>query len=63
MKSDVQKTANVKVGFALDNKIPAGELVSGTVNGSRVSTILRDTGCSCFVVSDKLIPDKIYHDF
>lgn len=31
--------------------------VSGTINGSWVSTILRDTGCSCVVVSEEALPD------
>lgn len=30
---------------------------SGTVNGSHVSTVLRDTGCSCNVISSELLPD------
>ena len=47
-----------KVEFALNNNTRPGELVSGTINGASVSSILRDTGCSCFIVSDKLIPDK-----
>ena len=38
-----------------DNK--CGPMYYGTVNGMNVSTILRDTGCSTVVVSDKLIPD------
>ncbi|XP_069938506.1 uncharacterized protein [Cherax quadricarinatus] len=29
----------------------------GTVNGMNVSTILRDTGCSCIVISSKLFPN------
>ena len=34
-----------------------GPMFCGTVNGMNVSTILRDTGYSCVVVSDKLFPD------
>ena len=47
-----------KVNFAFNDKIRPGELVCGTVNGASVSTILRDTGCSCFIVSDNLIPES-----
>ena len=34
-------------------------MTSGTVNGVRVSTILRDTGCSCVIVSNELLPDAV----
>ncbi|XP_045101509.1 uncharacterized protein LOC123498472 [Portunus trituberculatus] len=30
---------------------------SGTINGARVSTIIRDTGCSCVIVSEEVLPD------
>lgn len=32
-------------------------VTSGTVNGTWVSDILRDTGCSCVLVSEDLLPD------
>jgi hypothetical protein len=32
-------------------------MVTGTVNGARVSSILRDTGCSCVIVADETLPD------
>ncbi|XP_045134079.1 uncharacterized protein LOC123517739 [Portunus trituberculatus] len=31
--------------------------VSGTINGSWSSNIIRDTGCSCVVVSEEVLPD------
>ena len=34
-----------------------GPLYHGTVNGINVSKILRDTGCSCVVVSESLFPE------
>ena len=33
-----------------------GPFCAGKVNGLNVSTILRDTGCTCIMVSDKLFP-------
>lgn len=32
-------------------------MTSGTINGSWVSTILRDTGCTSIIVSDEVLPD------
>ena len=34
-----------------------GPFYSGTVNGANVSSILRDSGCTCIMVSDKLFPN------
>ena len=50
------ETAN-KVTHNFSNQKILGPMYSGSVNGARVSTILRDTGCTCVVVSDELIPD------
>ena len=37
---------------------PNSYTVCGTVNGSPVSTIIRDSGCSCVIVSDHVLPDS-----
>ncbi|XP_064121774.1 uncharacterized protein LOC135226265 [Macrobrachium nipponense] len=34
-----------------------GPFCAGKVNGLNVSTILRDTGCTCIMVSDKIFPN------
>ena len=34
-----------------------GPMYHGSVNGTRVSNILRDTGCTCVVVSEAILPD------
>ena len=49
--------ASHKVEFCLDDSSPRQYHASGTVNGARVSTILRDTGCSCILVSEEVLPD------
>ncbi|XP_037794286.1 uncharacterized protein LOC119589789 [Penaeus monodon] len=46
-----------KVGFSLNNRGKSKFMTAGTLNGAWVSTILRDTGCTCVIVSDKLLPD------
>ena len=51
------KSSNVRVNFCLDDTTPREFMSCGTVNGSRVSTILRDTGCSCIIVADEILPD------
>ena len=50
---------NQSVNFCLDDKPKLDNrfVCCGTVNGSRVSTIMRDTGCTCIIVSEDLIPD------
>lgn len=45
------------VGFCLNDTNTSKFMTSGTVNGAWVSTILRDTGCSCIIVSEKALPD------
>ena len=55
-----QNSANSphKVQFCMEDKDVSNEcLTTGTVNGAWVSTILRDTGCNCVIVSDKVLPD------
>ena len=46
-----------RVSHAMDQQTILGPMFSGTINGSHVSTILRDTGCTCVVVSDQVVPD------
>ena len=45
-----------RVSHALDQQSTLAPMFPGTVNGSHVSTILRDTGCTCVVVSDQVLP-------
>lgn len=46
-----------KVTFCFEDSPSMKYITSGTVNGSRVSTIQRDTGCSCIMVSEQVLPD------
>lgn len=46
-----------RVSRAFDQREALGPMVTGTVNGERVSSILRDTGCSCVIVADETLPD------
>jgi hypothetical protein len=46
-----------KINFCLDETSTNRYMCCGTVNGANVSTILRDTGCSCVVVSEEVLPD------
>ncbi|XP_076044813.1 uncharacterized protein LOC143027412 [Oratosquilla oratoria] len=56
-KEGTSATQPYKVGFCLsDRRVPHFQ-ASGTINGAWVSTIIRDTGCSCVVVSDEILPD------
>ena len=53
-----KQDASHAVGFCFgDTSLGHNFMASGTVNGSRVSTILRDTGCSCIIVSESVLPD------
>ncbi|XP_045130232.1 uncharacterized protein LOC123515561 [Portunus trituberculatus] len=45
------------VEFCLSDHSVPQPLVSGTVNGSWTSSILRDTGCSCIVVAEVVLTD------
>ncbi|XP_050710138.1 uncharacterized protein LOC126994908 [Eriocheir sinensis] len=46
-----------QVGFCLRDKSVPKFSIWGTVNGSWNSNIIRDTGCSCVIVSEDLLPD------
>ena len=41
----------------MNGSCPVELLSCGTVNGARVSSILRDTGCSAIIVSEEVLPD------
>ncbi|XP_076030282.1 uncharacterized protein LOC143018628 [Oratosquilla oratoria] len=56
-KEGTSTTQPYKVGFCLSDRIVPYFQASGTINGAWVSTIIRDTGCSCVVVSDEMLPD------
>ncbi|XP_050721353.1 uncharacterized protein LOC127001185 [Eriocheir sinensis] len=45
------------VGFCLSEHRVPRPLVAGTVNGSWTSSIFRDSGCTCIVVADEVLPD------
>lgn len=45
------------VQFCFDDRTPRKYMCCGTVNGTPVSTIWRDTGCSNIIISEKLFPD------
>ena len=46
------------VQYPFDGKLIGEEyLSSGSLNGKVVSRILRDTGCSCIIVSDGVLGD------
>ena len=46
-----------KVNVCWEDNQPREYLSTGTVNGSRVSTIYRDTGCSTVVVANEVLPN------
>ena len=46
-----------KVSHNQYKHIAPGPMYSGTANGIRVSTILYDTGCSCVMVHNDIVPD------
>ena len=48
---------NHNVQFCFNDVASNEYMTSGTVNGSQVSTILRDTGCSCVIVSEEVLPN------
>ena len=54
------KTSNPnvnKVSMSFSKTIPDKFMCQGTVNGFNVSTIVRDTGCGCVVVSQEVMKD------
>ncbi|XP_050703984.1 uncharacterized protein LOC126989430 isoform X2 [Eriocheir sinensis] len=55
-KSD-PSPGNVKVASCLSKPSCQQYYTTGTINGSRVSTIIRDTGCSRILVSEEALPD------
>jgi transposase InsO family protein len=46
-----------QISHAFDSRIPDKYMSHGTVNGANVSTIVRDTGCQCIVISKDVVPD------
>jgi hypothetical protein len=47
---------NHNIGVCLDQKISSKYMSHGTINGANVSTIIRDTGCSCVMVASDILP-------
>ena len=52
-----RKFSEQKIRQCFDDADEFAPFCSGTINGSNVSTILRDTGCTCVVVSSKVLPN------
>ncbi|XP_063598199.1 uncharacterized protein LOC134774732 [Penaeus indicus] len=52
-----KQQSSYTVDFSYDDNSPRKFLTSGTINGSWVSTVLRDSGCSCVIVAEQLLPD------
>ena len=52
-----QKPGGESVKICTSQQIDPKYLTCGTLNGANVSTILRDTGCSCVIVATQLLPD------
>lgn len=55
---ELKRNDNYRVNFSLDERTSHKYMYCGTLNGSPVSTILRDTGCSCVIVSEELLPES-----
>ena len=51
------KNENYAVKVCFSSQISPKFMTCGTINGCNVSTILRDTGCSCVVVSEDVLPN------
>ncbi|XP_076060325.1 uncharacterized protein LOC143036653 [Oratosquilla oratoria] len=54
---DKEAQSQFKVGFCVSNRTTPCFTVAGTINGSWTSTIVRDTGCNCVLVSEEAVPD------
>lgn len=58
VKTDPGRSENVhSVRVCLEEKISPKYMSCGTINGSNVSTILRDTGCTCVIVACDVFPN------
>ena len=49
----------LQIYFSVDDKNPRKFMCCGSVNGTPVSTIYRDTGCSSVIIFDSILPDAI----
>lgn len=56
-KTPTDTPVKYKIGFCMSNRTPPQYSVAGTINGSWTSTIIRDTGCNCVMVSEEALPD------
>lgn len=50
------------VSFCFSDCSPRNYFSTGTVNGMNVSTVWRDTGCSCVIVANDVLPNIIPED-
>ncbi|XP_076033642.1 uncharacterized protein LOC143020782 [Oratosquilla oratoria] len=53
---DKEAQSQFKVGFCMSNRTTPCFTVAGTINGSWTSTLVRDTGCNCVLVSEEAVP-------
>ena len=69
--SHSKEEESLRGGICFENEPPQKYNVNGTVNGRKVGTILRDTGCDTVLISSKILPHlgrrkyskKIVYDF
>ena len=52
-----ESTSSYQVQFCFEDSRPRDYVVPGTVNGCWVSTIHRDTACTCVLVANDVLPD------
>ena len=57
-KTEPDAPSKYKIGFCMSNRTPLDYSTAGTINGSWTSTIIRDTGCNCVIVSEEALPDS-----
>ena len=53
---------SVGIHSSLGSRISSKYLSSGVINHTHVDDIVRDTGCSSIIISDKVLPDADYSD-
>ncbi|KAF7685984.1 Retrovirus-related Pol polyprotein from transposon, partial [Cucumispora dikerogammari] len=55
--SRTNDSPNYSVSYCLNEQINSKYMSCGTINGANVSTVVRDTGCSCVIVASDILPD------
>jgi hypothetical protein len=51
------KFPHERVNFSFEDNTPQKYSSYGSINGTRVSSIWRDTGCSCVIVAEQVLPN------